>query len=362
MRRLDARAGLQRQPIPGMTSMPPQRHRGRPWSILVLPVEEMAVKAGRPMALNCTLPPAETRPDIEARGEGTRFYKVLRNQPRARLRRLQGQDVSCVGSTVGCRCCRSGQVANYVERLRRDADEAQFAVPRSADQRHRFLPRRTPRAFCGAGRKTVIPRPVSRARERTTRSGFWVPGCAYRRGGFYFDRDPDGASIWTACAASRRYRCSGPTIDEGGPGHRPGRPLSRHLVDERWTPEAAWRRFLYRRRGQPGHCEGSARSMRVFPPHKPDPRPAVLAHRPRVLFANLLIYFNADLQGPRFVPIFHYALRAEGFLFFSACRKNVTQHIGLFTAWSTKKQSNFSVGSTMFRARPPASPLRIPRG
>jgi two-component system CheB/CheR fusion protein len=44
---------------------------------------------------------------------------------------------------------------------------------------------------------------------------------------------------------------------------------------------------------------------------------------------NLLIYLNSDLQN-RVIPLFHYALRDEGFLFLGTS-ENVTRHARLFT-------------------------------
>jgi two-component system CheB/CheR fusion protein len=70
---------------------------------------------------------------------------------------------------------------------------------------------------------------------------------------------------------------------------------------------------------------------------------------------NLLIYFNADLQG-QVVPIFHYALQPDGFLFFGLS-ENVTHHADLF-APVDKKHRIFRRRDHV-SARPPL-PLRIP--
>jgi two-component system CheB/CheR fusion protein len=54
--------------------------------------------------------------------------------------------------------------------------------------------------------------------------------------------------------------------------------------------------------------------------------------RPR----NLLIYLNSELQG-HVIPIFHYALKPQGYLFLGTS-ENITQHGDLFTSVDKKNR------------------------
>src|SRR5262249_9159494 len=51
---------------------------------------------------------------------------------------------------------------------------------------------------------------------------------------------------------------------------------------------------------------------------------------------NLLIYLNSELQG-HVIPIFHYALKPQGFLFLGTS-ENITQHGDLFTPIDKKSR------------------------
>src|SRR5438105_4951188 len=75
------------------------------------------------------------------------------------------------------------------------------------------------------------------------------------------------------------------------------------------------------------------RDLCVFSPHSVVRDPP-FSRMDLISCRNLLIYLNNELQG-RVIPVFHYALKPDGFLFLGTS-ENLTQHADLFTAVDKK--------------------------
>src|SRR5262249_56672670 len=73
----------------------------------------------------------------------------------------------------------------------------------------------------------------------------------------------------------------------------------------------------------------------VFPPHGVGRGPR-FSRMDLISCRNLLIYLNSELQG-HVIPIFHYALKPNGFLFLGTS-ENITQHGDLFTSVDKKNR------------------------
>jgi two-component system, chemotaxis family, CheB/CheR fusion protein len=77
------------------------------------------------------------------------------------------------------------------------------------------------------------------------------------------------------------------------------------------------------------------RDMCVFSPHSVVRDPP-FSRMDMISCRNLLIYLNSDLQG-RVIPVFHYALKPNGYLFLGTS-ENLTQHGELFSAVDKKSR------------------------
>jgi two-component system CheB/CheR fusion protein len=77
------------------------------------------------------------------------------------------------------------------------------------------------------------------------------------------------------------------------------------------------------------------RDMCVFSPHSVVRDPP-FSRMDLISCRNLLIYLNSELQG-RVIPVFHYALKPNGFLFLGTS-ENLTQHGELFSAVDKKNR------------------------
>jgi two-component system CheB/CheR fusion protein len=308
---------------------------------LVLPVEEMAAKLqayGEELRASVS----GNEPDIEQAKDA--IYKILRNRlghdfagykDKTFLRRVHRR----------MQVLQIGQVANYVERLQQDADEAQFLFRDLLISVTDFF--RDTAAFAALEEKVIPYLFEGKGADDTVR--VWVPGCA------------TGEEVYSIAILMREHmdglrgvpkvQVFGTDIDETALGiARTGRYPATLL--KAMTPERV-RRF-FTGDGTSRVIAKEVRDLCLFSAHNLIRDPP-FSSIDLVSCRNLLIYFNADLQG-QVLPIFHYALRAEGFLFFGLS-ENVTQHAGLFAPLD--KKHRIFCRRDHVSARPPL-PLRIP--
>jgi two-component system, chemotaxis family, CheB/CheR fusion protein len=149
----------------------------------------------------------------------------------------------------------------------------------------------------------------------------WVPGCAsgeeaYSIAMLLCEQAPEGQRLQIQIFASDIDERS---LDVARTGRYPA------SIEKQISPERL-KRFFVREDGS-FRVIGELREMCLFSKHDllrdpPFSRIDLISCR------NLLIYIDADLQK-RIIPLFHYALRDEGYLFLGAS-ENVTRHAALF--------------------------------
>nr|MBA2671559.1 PAS fold family protein [Gemmatimonadota bacterium] len=149
----------------------------------------------------------------------------------------------------------------------------------------------------------------------------WVPGCAtgeeaYSIAMLLCEQVPEGQRLQIQIFASDIDERS---LDTARMGRYPA------SIEQQISPERL-KRFFVREDGS-FRVIAELREMCLFSKHDllrdpPFSRIDMISCR------NLLIYIDADLQK-RIIPLFHYALREEGYLFLGAS-ENVTRHAALF--------------------------------
>ena len=197
-------------------------------------------------------------------------------------------------------------IAAYVERLEADPRRAGSAVPRPADRRHALLPR--PRGLrragaqgdAGAGRGQGCGRPDPGVGA----------GLRLGRGGL-LDRHPAAraaaAAVEPAAAADLRDRHRRGGARGRAHGRLPGGGARRDVAAPNGSSASSCPRTAST--ASPRSCA----RLCIFSVHN------VIADPPfsrldLISCRNLLIYLAPQLQS-RIVPLFHYALREDGFLF-----------------------------------------------
>ncbi|MDB5363310.1 MAG: chemotaxis protein CheR [Rhodospirillales bacterium] len=309
---------------------------------LVLSVEAMAAKLatyGKDLREENT---GETISEIETAKDA--IYKLLRNRlghdfagykDKAFLRRVQRR----------MQVLQLKQVGSYVEHLRQDGNEAQMLFRDLLISVTDFF--RDAAAFAALSDEVIPHLFEGKGADDTVR--VWVPGCA------------TGEEAYSIAILMREHmdglpgvpkvQVFGTDIDETALSiARTGRYPNALL--KAVTPERA-RRF-FTGDGPSRVIAKEVRDLCVFSAHSLIRDPP-FSRLDLVSCRNLLIYFSADLQN-QVIPIFHYALQPNGFLFFGLS-ENVTQHADLF-APIDKKHRIFRRRDHLPR-RPPL-PLRIP--
>ncbi len=280
---------------------------------LVLPVEEIAeklvgyVRSFVPTAELVRALPGRDRGGAD-RGRAPRDLRHPARAGRARVRRLQGEDLPAPGAAAD-----AGRAAGRACRLHRPPapgpGRGHAAVSRPAHRRHRVLPRSGGVRGPGEhGHPGTVPG------QGAGRHGAGLgSGLCHRRGGL-LDRDPaaraHGRAAAPAAGAGVRHRHR-----RGGADPGPGRPLrARRLRGHLARAPAP---LLRRGGGRPRAGQGRARDVHLLQP-QPDPRSALLAHGPDQLPQP------ADLprRGPAGARAPDPALRAP------AARLSVPRHLG----------------------------------
>jgi two-component system CheB/CheR fusion protein len=206
----------------------------------------------------------------------------------------------------------------YVQRLRDDPAEISFLFRDLLIGVTAFF--RDEEAFRVLETK-VIPK-LFEGKDADRNARIWVPGCSTGEEVFSIamllrEHIDELSSPW-------RVQVFGTDIDERAlsvarAGHYPA-SLLKDVSPER-------RKRFFRHEGEVYHVAREVRDLCTFSPHSllrdpPFSRLDLISCR------NLLIYFNADLQAD-IIPVFHYALRPEGYLFLGLS-ETITRHGDLF--------------------------------
>ena len=216
------------------------------------------------------------------------------------------------------------RLGDYVKRLQQDGNEATLlfrdlliGVTNFFRDREAFaaLENIVPRLFEGKGADDAVR--------------VWVPGCATGEEAYsiaillreYADRLIGGVPKIQIFASD---------IDENALAiARNARYPAIHLRD---IPRARLNRFFVRE-GATYHVVKELRDLCVFSAHSLIRDPP-FSRLDLISCRNLLIYLNMDLQA-QIIPLFHYALRANGILFLGTS-ENVSRHVDLFAPLDKK--------------------------
>jgi two-component system CheB/CheR fusion protein len=209
-------------------------------------------------------------------------------------------------------------IADYVALLRQERPEVdQLFQDLLISVTHFF---RDPAAF-EALASLVIPQ-LFRDKNSTTPLRVWVPGCA------------SGEEAYTIAILLREHMArlelpprvqvfatdiDEPALDSARQGRYDAR-IVEHVSAERLT------RFFVQE-GQGYQVTKAIRELCLFSVHNLISDPP-FAHVDLIVCRNLLIYFDAELQR-KLVPLLHYALTAQGYLFLGSS-ENVAAHTDLF--------------------------------
>lgn len=214
--------------------------------------------------------------------------------------------------------------ADYVERLRHDYQELERLSRELLISVTSFF--RNPDAF--EALKDMVIKPLVRGKSNDQDLRIWVPGCG---------TGEEAYSIGVLVQEARAELEVSPTIqifatdiDEMAiESARVGRyPKS---VAEDIAPERLRRYFLEE---EDQYLVGKdIREMCIFSAHDLIQNPP-FSRIDLISCRNLLIYLDTELQR-RLIPIFHYALRENGYLFLGAS-ENVAQHQSLFSTVDKK--------------------------
>ncbi len=209
-------------------------------------------------------------------------------------------------------------VPDFIERLRRDSREVNLLFQDLLIGVTDFF--REPAAFAALEREVIPLLFKDKGADDTVR--VWVPGCATGEEAYSL------AILLRECApksgSAPKLQVFATDIDEHALATaRIGRYSAAVLKD---VPESRLERYFLREDGN-YRIGGELREICLFSSHNllRDPPFSKLD---LISCRNLLIYFSADLQD-RVIPLFHYALSPNGYLFLGSS-ENVTRHSRLF--------------------------------
>jgi len=326
----------------------PPRHTGMPDSAigsglvdLVLPLNQM------PEALVTYLRGADPLGELAAHDGDQREAQERATGARQAvytiLRERLGHDFSGYKETTFLRrlqrrmkVLQAADLAAYVERLRQEPDEASLLFRDLLIGVTDFF--RDPDAFA-ALEQQVIPR-LFEGKGPGDKVRVWVPGCAtgeevYSLAILLSER----ASTLSSPPEIKIYASdiNQPALEIARAGRYPS-TLLQAVSPERLS------RFFVEDVGTYAIIQ-SVRDMCVFSLHSLVRDPP-FSRLDLISCRNLLIYLTADKQRA-VIPLFHYALRADGFLFLGGA-ESLTRHDDLFSALD-KKQRIFQRRDHVFR-------------
>jgi two-component system CheB/CheR fusion protein len=312
---------------------------------LALPADEMGprlVDFARGLQLLDGMAGAGTGQSAEAEDvEGARqeIYGLLRNQV--------GHDFAGYKSkTFNRRVQRRMQVlglataAAYVERLRQDPQEVAALFRDLLIGVTSFF--RDADAFEALGRLVIPKLFEGRGAEDAVR--VWVPGCA--TGEEVFSIAILLREHMQTLTAVPRVQVFATDIDERALGVARAARYPAALLDS--VPQERRQRFFVADGGSYLVAK-EVRDLCVFSPHSVIRDPP-FSRIDLVSCRNLLIYFGPETQN-QVLPVFHYALRPEGYLFLGTA-ENIGQFGDLFAPVEKKQR--------IFRRRQDGAGLRLP--
>jgi len=276
-------------------------------------------------------------------------------------------------STLGRRIQRRMQVlkivhvADYVDRLRSDADEVHQLFRELLIGVTAFF--RDPESFDRLA-KDVLPK-LFENRSIDDPVRIWVPGCASGEEAYsiamlcreYLDNEPTSSADGgppASVADPRTFQIFASDIDERAlaiarQGVYPI-GIADHVSEERLT------RFFVKK-GNRFHVTKEIREAVLFSPHNLISDPP-FSRQDLISCRNLLIYLGTHLQK-KLIPLFHYSLRPGGYLFLGPS-ESITSHGDLFRSVSPKHRISQQKGTAIPRTAPLAVrsgigyPLRTP--
>lgn len=310
-----------------------------------LPVDQMGAKLvefahGARLIDGLATESAEERADQTVEQVKSEIYALLRNRV--------GHDFSGYKTrTFLRRIQRRMQITQlvtaeaYVERLRQDPQEAQALFRDLLINVTSFF--RDSDAFNSLAR-LVIPRLFEgRSAEDTVR--IWIPGCA--TGEEVFSIGMLLREHMDTLTELPRVQIFATDIDEHALGIARAARYPEVLL-ESVSPERRKRFFV--EDGASCVVSKDVRDLCIFSPHSVIRDPP-FSRMDLISCRNLLIYFGIDIQN-QVIPLFHYALRPDGYLFLGSA-ENVSTFNDLFAPLEKRHR--------LFRRRSDVAPsLRLP--
>jgi two-component system CheB/CheR fusion protein len=218
---------------------------------------------------------------------------------------------------------RLGSVEAYVDRLRGDQDEVAHLFRELLIGVTSFF--RDPEAFDVLAREVITPL-VARRKGEPLR--FWVPGCATGQEAYslamivreILERvsEPPEVQIFATDIDERALSVARQGLYPAG--------IAENIARERLD------RFFVKK-GKRYQVTKEIREMCLFSPHNLINDPP-FSRLDLISCRNLLIYFGSHLQA-KLIPLFHYALRHNGYLFLGPS-ENISSHKELFVAVNAK--------------------------
>jgi two-component system CheB/CheR fusion protein len=216
-------------------------------------------------------------------------------------------------------------VESYVDRLRNDAEELTHLFRELLIGVTSFF--RDPEAFEALARTVILPL-VARRKSEDLR--LWVPGCATGEEAYSLAilvrealegiAEPPTVQIFATDIDEHALSLARQGLYPAG-------------IAENLSPARLERFFV--KRGKRFQVAKEIRELCLFSPHNLINDPP-FSRLDLISCRNLLIYFGAHLQA-KLIPLFHYALRHNGYLFLGTS-ENISSHKELFASIDVKNR------------------------
>lgn len=250
-------------------------------------------------------------------------------------------------------------VVDYVERVRADAEEARCLFRELLISVTAFF--RDPESFERLASE-VIPK-LFENRQNDDPVRIWVPGCATGEEAYTvamlcrehienvaevaktFGTDTEDPKL-LASSATPSFQVFASDIDERALGVARTGIYPAGITDQ-VSPERLKRFFL--KKGKRYHVKKEIRENVLFSPHNLISDPP-FSRQDLITCRNLLIYLGPHLQK-KLIPLFHFALRPNGFLFLGPS-ESISNHGDLFRPVDPRHRISQRKGTTIGRAAP----------